>query len=149
MTAPMTGEELVALRRRTGFKRARFCGELAINTNELTAFEKNQRAVPTEVAARARRLDGQGTSARRIGIATFGEKFVVVQFSLFDELDVWRVDVLPMVHDNRASAVIAARDFASLHGHEFAAIGFPVEIHQRSEDDPDGGTDRGDRPLGD
>lgn len=140
-TAPlpeMTGAELASIRRRSGFRRDRFCGALGITSNVLAALEKDAREIPRDVAERARRIDGQGATTRRVGVATFGEMFAVVRFSLFDELDVWRVDILPIVHDNRTSAVLAARDYARLHGCEFAAIGFPVTMPRAGIDRCDG-----------
>lgn len=121
---PMSGEELLALRKRTGLRRTRFCGLLGIASARLYEFEGGTREIPPEVATRARILDGQGAKALKVGVASFGDKFVVVRFSLIEDVDRWRVDVLPIVHDSRGSALLAAKDYASLHGYEFSAVGF-------------------------
>ncbi|MDB5712507.1 MAG: hypothetical protein JWL96_4577 [Sphingomonas bacterium] len=124
LSEPMSGKELLALRKRTGLRRTQFCGQLGIASARLYEFEGGTRDIPPEVAARARILDGQGAKSLKVCIASFGDKFVVVRFSLIEEVDRWRVDVLPIVHDNRASAVLAAKDYASRHGYEFSAVGF-------------------------
>lgn len=123
LSAPITGEELHALRRRSGFPRLRYCGELGITGNQLIEFERGTRVVPGAVAARAGLLDGQGSSTIRVAVATFGDQFVVTVYSLLEEVGRWRPEVLPIVHDHRASAVIAARDYAAKHGYEFSAFG--------------------------
>lgn len=123
LSAPISGEELRALRRRSGLQRLRYCGELGITGNQLVDFERGSRLVPADVAARARILDGQGSSTRRVAVASFGDQFVVTVYSLIEEVGRWRPEVLPIVHASRASAVTAARDYAAQHGCEFSAFG--------------------------
>lgn len=126
LSAPVTASELIAIRARSGMRRDRFCGALLITSNQLSAFEKGDRDVPVEVSRMARILDGQGSDGKHVGIATFGDNFVVVLLSLIKEVGLWRADVLPVLHDDRASAMAAGRDYAKLNGYAFSAIGFPA-----------------------
>jgi hypothetical protein len=122
--AAMTGAELAAIRRRAGFKRGNFCGQVGILNAKLGLYESGRLAIPDDAARRARILDGQGATTKRVGIAAFGARFLIVKLSLIEAADIWIIEALPIVHDDRKSAVIAARDYAAEHDHEFVPIGF-------------------------
>lgn len=123
LQAPMSGDELRALRRRSGFMRYRYRGQLGVTEGQLKAYEAGRQPIPTEIATRARVIDGQGPTTKRVGVARFGDKFVVIDYSLIEEAGRWRAEVLPIVHDDRGSAVIAARDYAAQHCGEFIPMG--------------------------